>query len=333
MLEVTQGRGTFVLPVSSDTDGVIRHLRLAERQSLAHLFEARLVLEPRIAALAAERATDAEIAAIVETAQEQSRLHAAGEDFLDPDVRFHELIVTAAHNPVIGRMLSAVNELLLESRRRTMRIGGAAEKAVSYHLLVARAIRDRKPDQARELMEHHVWDVAHDASEADQRRRARSRPGPRPTPRPTLPGSVSVRALVFEGPWVMPLHERPELEAGPGDVVVAVRAAGICGSDVHGYIGTTGRRRPGIVMGHEAAGIVSRVGEGVTSVAVGDRVALRSVQTCGRCEPCRSGRPSICAERQVLGMHLDGAYADAVRLPGTDRSCHSTTASPSSGAR
>ncbi len=167
-LEVTQGRGTFVSALPSDGDGGMRGFQLAERESLGHLFEARSVLEPRLAALAAERASTAEAEAIVVTAQEQSRLHAAGRDFLEPDIRFHELIVLAAHNPVIGRMVSAVNELLLESRRRTMRIPGAAEKAVNYHLLVARAIRDRHPDQARGLMEHHVWDVAHDATEAQR---------------------------------------------------------------------------------------------------------------------------------------------------------------------
>jgi L-iditol 2-dehydrogenase len=115
----------------------------------------------------------------------------------------------------------------------------------------------------------------------------------------------------------MPLVERPDQQPGPGEAIVAVRAAGICGSDVHGYVGTTGRRRPGVVMGHEASGVVSSVGSGVTSISVGDRVALRSIETCGRCEPCRAGRPSICADRRGLGMHLDGAYADAARLPAT----------------
>src|SRR5688500_17356992 len=86
-----------------------------------------------------------------------------------------------------------------------------------------------------------------------------------------------MRALVFEGPWEMPLVERPDPAPPPGEVVVAIRASGICGSDVHGYAGVTGRRRPGVVMGHEAAGVVEDVGADVTNVEPGDRVALRSI--------------------------------------------------------
>jgi L-iditol 2-dehydrogenase len=124
-----------------------------------------------------------------------------------------------------------------------------------------------------------------------------------------------LKALVFEGPGEMPLRERPDPEPSPGDVVVAIHAAGICGSDVHGYIGATGRRTPGVVMGHEASGVVALVGEGVASVRPGDRVALRSVLSCGSCEPCRRGQPNICERRRGLGMHLDGAYAECVRVP------------------
>jgi len=113
----------------------------------------------------------------------------------------------------------------------------------------------------------------------------------------------------------MALRERADPEPSSGEVVVAIHAAGICGSDVHGYVGATGRRRPGIVMGHEAAGVVVRVGEGVASVGIGDPVALRSILACGSCEPCRRGRPNLCADRMVLGMHLDGAYADCVLVP------------------
>ncbi len=97
---------------------------------------------------------------------------------------------------------------------------------------------------------------------------------------------------MFEGPWEMPLRERPDPEPSAGEVVVAIRAAGICGSDVHGYIGATGRRTPGTGMGHEASG-VALVGAGVSSVRAGDRVVLRSVLSCGACEPCRAGRPNI----------------------------------------
>lgn len=113
----------------------------------------------------------------------------------------------------------------------------------------------------------------------------------------------------------MPLEERPDPEAGPGEVVVEIRASGICGSDVHGFMGATGRRRIGVVMGHEAGGIVTQVGRGVTRVRPGERVVLRSILPCGRCDRCRAGQPNVCQERQGLGMHIDGAYAERVAVP------------------
>jgi L-iditol 2-dehydrogenase len=126
-----------------------------------------------------------------------------------------------------------------------------------------------------------------------------------------------MRALVFDGPWEMPLRDRPDPIPAEGEVVVAVRASGICGSDVHGYAGLTGRRRPGVVMGHEAAGVVEQVGAGVEGVAEGDRVAIRSILPCGHCSECRAGRTNICENRRGLGMHIDGAYADRVAVPAT----------------
>jgi L-iditol 2-dehydrogenase len=124
-----------------------------------------------------------------------------------------------------------------------------------------------------------------------------------------------MRALVFRGPHEMPLEDRPEPIVGPRDVLVAVRAAGICGSDVHGFIGATGRRRVGVVMGHEAAGVVEAVGSEVRSVGPGDRVVLRSILSCRTCDRCQAGAPNVCRQRQGLGMHLDGAYAERVVVP------------------
>jgi L-iditol 2-dehydrogenase len=121
-----------------------------------------------------------------------------------------------------------------------------------------------------------------------------------------------MKALVFRGPGSMPLEDRADPHAGPGEAVVRVRASGICGSDVHGFGGSTGRRRIGVVMGHEAAGDVIEVGPGVTSVSTGDRVVLRSILSCGRCDRCRHGHPNLCLERQGMGMHFDGAYADRI---------------------
>jgi L-iditol 2-dehydrogenase len=113
----------------------------------------------------------------------------------------------------------------------------------------------------------------------------------------------------------MPLEERPDPVAGSGEVVVAVRASGICGSDVHGFVGATGRRRIGVVMGHEATGQVIDIGPDVARARVGDRVVLRSILPCGVCDRCRHGQPNICLDRRGLGMHLEGANAERIVVP------------------
>lgn len=124
-----------------------------------------------------------------------------------------------------------------------------------------------------------------------------------------------MKALVFASLGVMEVVERPDRRPGPGEVLIAVRAAGICGSDVHGYMGLTGRRRPGMVMGHEATGDVVEVGPEVAAVRAGERVVLRSILPCGRCQHCRRGQSNVCADRRGLGMHFDGAYAEQIVVP------------------
>ena len=129
-----------------------------------------------------------------------------------------------------------------------------------------------------------------------------------------------MKALVFDAPWKMPLRDVPEPEARALEVIVRVRAVGICGSDVHGFTGSTGRRKPGIIMGHEFAGEITAfgegaLGEGVLGFQIGDRVAINPLVTCGECEPCRSGLENICERRLGIGWSVDGAYAQRVRVP------------------
>jgi len=96
---------------------------------------------------------------------------------------------------------------------------------------------------------------------------------------------------------------------GPGEVLVEMKAAGVCHSDLSIVNGTRPRPTP-MVLGHEAAGIVAEVGDGVTSLKVGDHVAFVFVPSCGHCEPCMSGRPALCepgAEANVAGTLLSGA--------------------------
>lgn len=129
-----------------------------------------------------------------------------------------------------------------------------------------------------------------------------------------------MKALVLKEYKQFAFEEVPSPVAGLAEVVVAVKACGICGSDVHGMDGSTGRRRPPIIMGHEAAGVISSVGSGVTGWAAGDRVTFDSTIYCGHCEFCRRGLINLCDHRRVLGVSCEdyrqnGAFAEFVAVP------------------
>lgn len=111
---------------------------------------------------------------------------------------------------------------------------------------------------------------------------------------------------------------RPELE--DNEVLIRVKACGICGSDIHGMDGSSGRRIPPIIMGHEAAGQIEEMGSAVSGWSVGDRVTFDSTVYCGVCDSCRSGQVNLCPDRNVLGVSCDdyrrhGAFAEYVKVP------------------
>jgi len=129
-----------------------------------------------------------------------------------------------------------------------------------------------------------------------------------------------MRALVLSEYKHLDVRDVPEPAVGDADVLVRVRACGICGSDVHGYDGSSGRRIPPAVMGHEAAGVVERIGAAVQRVSPGDRVTFDSTVSCGRCDYCRAGRSNLCDQRKVLGVSCAdyrraGAFAELVAVP------------------
>ncbi|MGA2098084.1 MAG: galactitol-1-phosphate 5-dehydrogenase [Candidatus Acidiferrum sp.] len=129
-----------------------------------------------------------------------------------------------------------------------------------------------------------------------------------------------MKALLLSEYKHLAVAEIPEPAPGPGEVLVRVAACGICGSDVHGYDGSSGRRIPPIVMGHEAAGTIAALGDGVDSFAVGDRVTFDSTVYCGACGNCRRGDVNLCDHRQVLGVSCGdyrraGAFAEYVAVP------------------
>ncbi len=129
-----------------------------------------------------------------------------------------------------------------------------------------------------------------------------------------------MQALVHTAPFTMGLQDWPRPSCGPDDLLIRVKACAICGSDVKGYSGKTGRRQPPIVMGHEAAGIVEAVGEHVTGFAPGDRVGFDSTIYCRLCPYCLSGHANLCSSRQVIGVsegtyRRHGAMAEYVTVP------------------
>ncbi|MEW5720334.1 MAG: galactitol-1-phosphate 5-dehydrogenase, partial [Chloroflexota bacterium] len=124
-----------------------------------------------------------------------------------------------------------------------------------------------------------------------------------------------MKALVYEGAWQMPLRDVPMPEPDTAEVNVKVEMVGVCGSDVHGFKGTTGRRKPPIIMGHEFSGTIVSVGAEVKDYKVGDRVVAMPLLTCGDCDNCRAGFPNQCQNRSGLGMNLNGAYAEYIKVP------------------
>ncbi|MDO5672539.1 MAG: galactitol-1-phosphate 5-dehydrogenase [Actinomycetaceae bacterium] len=104
------------------------------------------------------------------------------------------------------------------------------------------------------------------------------------------------------------------------EVLLRIEACAVCGSDVHGMDGSSGRRQPPVIMGHEAAGQVAAVGAKVTDLQVGDRVTFDSTVYCNRCPSCKKGNVNLCTDRQVLGVSCDdyrrnGAFAEYMTVP------------------
>jgi threonine dehydrogenase-like Zn-dependent dehydrogenase len=119
---------------------------------------------------------------------------------------------------------------------------------------------------------------------------------------------------MIDGPGELRVEEAPAPVPGAGELLVDVSVAGICGSDVHGFTGTNGRRPPGTVMGHEFGGRVVAAGPGQDDGLVGAVVAINPVVSCGVCDLCRAALPNLCRTRRLYGCtpELPGAFADQV---------------------
>lgn len=119
-----------------------------------------------------------------------------------------------------------------------------------------------------------------------------------------------MKALVYTAPESLVWRDEPRPEPPPGECLVRVEAVGICGSDMHAYLGHDERRPAPLILGHEAAGVV------VEGPGSGRRVTVNPLATCGKCRACQSGRNNLCAQRQILSMApRQGAFAEYIAIP------------------
>ncbi|MDR6550447.1 alcohol dehydrogenase catalytic domain-containing protein [Paenibacillus qinlingensis] len=124
-----------------------------------------------------------------------------------------------------------------------------------------------------------------------------------------------MKALIYEGPRAMNIREVPIPEFMQDEVLIQVKRAGICGSELSGYLGHNSLRKPPLIMGHEFSGVIERLGSQVNGLQVGDRVTANPLVTCGQCRFCRNGQSQLCSERKLLGAHRPGAFAEYIAVP------------------
>ncbi|TET20638.1 hypothetical protein E3J74_01575 [Candidatus Bathyarchaeota archaeon] len=110
----------------------------------------------------------------------------------------------------------------------------------------------------------------------------------------------------------------PTPEIGPEDALIKIAACGVCHTDLHYLEGVPTFKKPPLILGHEASGIVTKVGEKVTNVKENDRVLIPPVLTCGSCYNCRIGRENLCRNIIMIGNSIDGAYAEYTKIPAKD---------------
>jgi len=124
-----------------------------------------------------------------------------------------------------------------------------------------------------------------------------------------------MKAIVWNGPEEMAVEEVPEPTVEPGTVIVRPEAVGICGSEIEGYLGRMANRTPPLVMGHEFAGTVTEVGEGVDEDLLGREVAVNPLSSDGTCPLCRGGYTNLCPNRRLVGIHSPGGFAEYALAP------------------
>ena len=125
-----------------------------------------------------------------------------------------------------------------------------------------------------------------------------------------------MKGLVYHGDEVLKWEDVQDVTPIDNEVKIKVKAAGICGSDVHGYQGITGRRIPPMIMGHEFSGVIAEVGSDVETLEPGDRVTAYPMDFCGTCQSCRSGKMQFCPDKKQFGvLTVNGAFAEYLCVP------------------
>jgi 2-desacetyl-2-hydroxyethyl bacteriochlorophyllide A dehydrogenase len=125
-----------------------------------------------------------------------------------------------------------------------------------------------------------------------------------------------MRALVYTGPGRVELQDVAKPTVKGGDALLKIDASAICGSDIHGFLGHSERRKPGLVLGHEAVATIEEVHASVTGWERGQRVVVNPLIACGACAACLAGKQNLCANWKVVGMdRVQGTYAEFIALP------------------
>ncbi len=124
-----------------------------------------------------------------------------------------------------------------------------------------------------------------------------------------------MRALVWTAPEKMEIQEQAEPTPAADEVVIRVAFAGICGSELSGFLGHNALRTPPLVMGHEFSGEIVEAGRDAGGLNVGDAVTVNPLTYCGQCRTCRMGLTQLCPERRLVGAHRPGAFAEYVSVP------------------
>lgn len=173
LVKIEHGSGVYVLGTRPSTELSSHFENLGDGLILA-LAETRRILEPELASLAAERATDGELIEIENLVRQMEEASQQGRDFADLDVLFHRQIAYSARNPILYQTMEGVSDLFLESRRAILLDPDALVRALRYHALIADALRERNGPQARLLMQGHMNSMSDEVINSETRKHSKA---------------------------------------------------------------------------------------------------------------------------------------------------------------